>query len=454
MRPARGSVLVRRARGRRRESERQVHRVVVRDVEHSTALGDHNRMWLHAQRHDIPFRLLEPKQLPEGCSFGPFCTEKEAKPCEWQCRPTWSATTLHDGALHAAGYARVGRPPWSTMNNCTVVVPVEGDGRRLRIKQYHALDYGLQPTHCAMIPPTGSYTAPNARRIPGPRRLFELQGPAQASCGWLGVDYAGCDCAQVLLHGTMVEARVTLGSFSDAELIALLSTLEPVEGAKCVGPRGSIVEEDRDRGAGYGEGAAGCCLADTVYCARHPTTEHAFLVPSSLFAGMVSNVGQPRLALPRWLPAALAPGTAPGGRFVALPPALPAPDEPSWTLDSVCHLGEPETFSVYRRHHAALWVRQVRTLGPSLEACPWPPLRGAYPCLEREGPTRRTVEGLDAVYTLSCTAEAGPHEAAFAASDGGCVLLHASPQVGMDVTAFLMAVAAVVASVAPAAPQT
>lgn len=405
-------------------------------------------MWFHAQKHDIPFRLLQPTQLPEGCTCDKFDTLEEAPPCEWQQRPTWSATAVHDERLHASDYLRVGRPPWSTMNNCTVIIPIKGGGRELRLKQYHALDYGLQPTHCSMIPPTGSYTAPNARRVPGPRRLFELQSPEKVSCGWLGVDYAGQECAQVLLHGTMVEARVTLGTFSDAELIALLSTLKPVEAPTSIGPRGSFVEaEDGLRW----EGTAGC-FADTVYYARHPATEHAFLVPSSLFAGMVSNVGQPSVAPPRWLPTAVGSGIAsPVGRFVNLPPTLPAAHEPPWTLDSVCVLGEVEAFTVYRRFHAILWVRQLRALGPSLEVCPWPPLRGAYPCIEHDGPTQRRVGCLDSVYSLSCTAEAGPHEAAFAVRDSSCVLVHASPQVGMDISTFLMAVAAVIASVAPSA---
>ena len=87
-------------------------------------------------------------------------------------------------------------------------------------------------------------------------------------------------------------------------------------------------------------------------------------------------------------------------------------------------------------------------MGPSKEAVRWPPTRGAYPCVEAEAPTTILSQGRR-LYTLSCTADAGPHEAAFQAGGGQeswHVFMHATPQVGMDFDCFLQAVNAVLQS--------
>ena len=409
-------------------------------------------MWLNAQKHHIPWRLLVPSALPEGCECVGFQLCEEHEPREPQKLPLWSATTVADGILHAPDFVCEGRPPWTTMCNATVVIPVIGNRRGLRLKQYHVCDYGLQPTHCAMVPPTGTYKAPNAHRRPGPRRLFELPGKGGAGsdiCGWLGVDYAGCDCAQILLHGTMVEARITHGTFSDEELIALLNALDPVDGPSRTNSAATLMNPDGHDGGSHSDVTV-VSLADSIYYARYPSTVHAFLIPSSLFSGFISNIGQPTLAPPRWLPAAVL-GSASGGSYPALPYTLPARDEPKWVLDSVSHLGEIESISFYRRHHSILWVRQLRSVGPSREVCSWPPSIGPYPCVESDQPALRSVDGTE-VYSLSCTAEAGPHEAAFTGIGGWRVLVHATPQVGLHIEAFLLAVRALVRTAGSESP--
>ena len=99
-----------------------------------------------------------------------------------------------------------------------------------------------------------------------------------------------------------------------------------------------------------------------------------------------------------------------------------------------------------------LWVRQLRSVGPRLEAPPWPPLRGAYPCVTQE-PARGGIYGRE-VFSLHVSDDAGAHEAAFRVTGGegqAVVLVHAVPQPFMDRRAFFAAVASLIQSMDRAA---
>ena len=85
----------------------------------------------------------------------------------------------------------------------------------------------------------------------------------------------------------------------------------------------------------------------------------------------------------------------------------------------------------------------------------WPPQLGAYPCVEAEAPTTTTLSQGARVYSVSCTADAGPHEAAFQAGEGPeCWhgFMHATPEVGMDFDCFMQAVNAVLQATYHSAP--
>ena len=436
------------------------------------------------------FPLLLPSSLPNGCQLNSMASVRvEREPRTGVNPPVWSSKTpLAVGELRATDWSSGGQPFWTTMRNSCVVLNVvdESSNRALRLKEYLFLDYGPHPTHHAMIPPVGNYRAKVAQ-APEPQIEFSVSNRA---CGWIGYDYAGLRCAQLMLCGTCVEVRVIAGTFDDEELIAVCRSLQPMDDAS-------------DMEGGLGVMRARSFARDTYY-ARHPATTHGFLVPSSLLEGDVSNFGLPHCAYPNWWAfdlasladharAPLIRTTRPsaGGLHApaeqrALPKGVPERLPFGLLLDSLGVLGgtdggggsdgegadgeggagmakEPmEMFALYAAEgrDAMAWVRVVRGVGPCAEAPRWPPSLGSYPC---EGPIRRhdDICGCEVLYTAHARAATGPHDAIFCVAehgkeDGGShapgngaaggplVFVHATPRPGLDVDAFLQVVNAVV----------
>jgi hypothetical protein len=384
---------------------------------------------------EATFTVLGPSPgaLPADCALLPTASLRAERPPRDAQVPQWGPAPLQSNELHAIGWTSGGTPPWTTMRNCCVVLSITGADRALRLKQYLFLDYGPHPTHHAMIPPVGTYTA-KAAAAPGPRKEFEI---GRRACGWLGVDYAGMPCAQLMLRGTCVEVRVTRGCFSDNEMIALCASLRPVaENSYPTQP-----------------------FAKATYYARYPSTCHGFLVPSSLWAADVSNFGLPHCAFPVW------------GAAVAAPEQVPKRLGEDLVLDSFGVLGSNstssnkstnssgdeghgawmETFALYcnESRDAMLWVRAVGAVGPREEAPLWPPAPGVYPC---EVPMHKCDASPDLeVYTAHVTRLNGPHDCVFRRLSRGSASItlpgssapsttttyvHATPRPGFDASRF------------------
>ena len=380
---------------------------------------------------EATFTVLVPSPgaLPADCELSPTASLRAERPPRDAHVPQWGDCPLQSNELHAVGWTSGGTPPWTTMRNCCVVLSIPGADRALRLKQYLFLDYGPHPTHHAMIPPVGTYSA-KAAAAPGPRTEFEI---GRRACGWLGVDYAGMPCAQLMLRGTCVEVRVTRGSFSDDELIGLCASLRPV--AETGYPTQSF--------------------AKATYYARFPTTCHGFLVPSSLWAADVSNFGLPHCAFPVWGAADAAPEQVPKrlGRDLLLDSfgVLGGNKNSSSSSDGAeGHGAWMETLALYcnESRDAMLWVRAVRAVGPREEAPLWPPAPGAYPC---QVPMHKCDSSPDlAVFTAHVTRLNGPHDCAFrrlSHGSAGCTspsstsattttYVHATPRPGFDISHF------------------
>jgi hypothetical protein len=419
------------------------------------------------------FPLLVPGVLPKGCKLsGTASVRVEQTPRTLGVtQPVWqSKRPLEEGELCATGWTSGGQPFWTTMRNCCVVYEIRDcvGQRLLRVKQYLFLDYGPHPTHHAMIPPVGNYKA-RVDQSPGPRLQFTV---GDRACGWIGIDYAGFPCAQLMLRGACCEVRVKEGCFADEELVDLCSSLTPLQ--EVVAALQSPPE----------------ALARANYYSRHPSTMHGFLVPASLLAQDVSNFGLPQSAYPHWWAAEELGGEKPTPgdecpRFALVrvgsnrperqQPRMRVPSSVNTQLpgglclDSFCILrgnceaeatilqdlvsaaaSAVETLALYVAdgRDAMAWVRVVRAFGPCGETLRWPPELGSYPC---ELPLQeRSIEGRT-VYTAHVCKATGPHDAAFLEvgehvppnERPALVLVHATPRPGLNIEAFLQLVGTV-----------
>lgn len=417
------------------------------------------------------FPLLVPRTLSEGCELSGTASVRIEQPPRTSGvqQPVWhSKRPLEEGELCATGWTSGGEPFWTTMRNCCVVYKICDDERQrsLRVKQYLFLDYGPHPTHHALIPPIGNYKA-QVDRAPGPRTEFSV---GKRACGWIGIDYAGFPCAQLMLRGTCCELRVTAGCFADHELADLCSSLAPLH-------QGVVAPHLPSSPA----------FACATYYSRHPSTMHGFLVPSSLLAQDVSNFGLPQCAYPHWW-AAEEIGQQPIPEIVLaevgnnnnngserqpppqvrVPPSVKTLLPGGLRLDSFCVFrgtgmakvgGDDlptavataaETFALYvvDGRDAMAWVRVVRAFGPCGEAPRWPPEPGPYPCevpLQKHNIDGRTV------YTAHACKATGPHDAAFidsgehvpAKEQCSLVLVHSTPKPAFGVEEFLELVRAI-----------
>ncbi|WP_123536838.1 hypothetical protein [Halosimplex salinum] len=140
------------------------------------------------------FVVFEPGWLPADCEVRQTTLRPEQPPG----RP--------DGLDAEA----IGQTPWSDGNPAAVRAVVDGDGRRLRIKQFL---YDWAPPAASVAPLWGT----------------EDPTPVAAgdAVGFLGTDYKENRGACVQRARTQVEVSVLDGAFDDAELEGLLDGLEP-----------------------------------------------------------------------------------------------------------------------------------------------------------------------------------------------------------------------------------
>lgn len=348
------------------------------------------------------FVVLQPASVPNGCQVLSNVKVRQEEPPQ----------PPQEGVSGTAGV-----PAWTSMRPCSVVVYVSSEDkcRCVRLKEYLPDFFPSGHTHGALCPPNGHYVG-KADAPPGPRRSFNVG----TRCGYLGVDYAGCLCATSFVCGTMVEARVSEGTFQDDELIEMIGSLKPVQ-------VGSGLDDLMQKS-----------FAERCYWSRHPLAVHrSFLGVSSLFEGFLWNYGLGETAPSTWRP----------GSAKALPGEFCAPVSlTGYSLDSVGVVGaggsDPmEIFALYyptsTTKDSYVWVRHVRCLGPNQLDVPWPPKLGAYPC--EEPVVQQMILGSE-VFSVHVDLSIGPHDALFATPQmpkGWFTLLQASPCSNMDKKRFL-----------------
>lgn len=143
------------------------------------------------------FVVFQPTILPSDCAISSISMRPEQPP----------------GRPDGISAAEIGQTPWSNANPSSIRIVISGNGRRVRLKQFL---YDWAPPAAGIAP---------------------LDGPASEPhrCGdvvvWLGVDFKGNrgGCCQRMR--SQIELSVTLGVFSDEELIEIFKGLEPVSHA-------------------------------------------------------------------------------------------------------------------------------------------------------------------------------------------------------------------------------
>ena len=360
------------------------------------------------------FLLPEPNSIPTSCTLPTHATLRLEKPPNLSTIPQWKDNTVSTNDLNAINYNSGGIPYWTPMRNSCAVYHLHSPTRSIRIKQYLFLDYGPHPTHHSMIPPIGSYKA-KTETTPSPRLEFEI---GQRACGWIGIDYAGKHVAQLMLHGTCIEVRITTGTFTDTELIKLCNGFVAIE------------EENPEESTYH---------MNSSYYKRYPKTHHGFLVPSSLFARDVSNFGLPHCAYPEWMNGTKAPTNIPR-RFGMLSLNSFGILDGNGELHVTKKETPMETFALYtdENRDSMAWVRTIRSVGPKEEEPLWPPQPGAYPCETpmQEWIIEEVVEHYQ-VFTANVTRENGPHCAAIKNKSNGMYrYVHATPRPGFNANDF------------------
>ncbi|QLG61848.1 hypothetical protein [Halorarum salinum] len=143
---------------------------------------------------DVNFVVFEPEWLPGDCSIGRVTCRPEQPP----------------GRPDDVTPEELGQTPWSEGNPSSVRTVVEGEGRRLRLKQFL---YDWAPPAASVAP------------------LWRTPDPTPFDCGdavgWLGRDYEDRRGACVQRDRTQVELSVLDGEFGDRELRKLLRGVAP-----------------------------------------------------------------------------------------------------------------------------------------------------------------------------------------------------------------------------------
>jgi hypothetical protein len=140
------------------------------------------------------FVVLEPTDLPGDCSVAEATYRPEQPP----------------GRPDGVDADDIGQTPHSDGNPSSVRAVVEGDGRRLRLKQFL---YDWAPPAASVAP---------LWRTPEPEPFH-----SRSEVAWLGTDYKDNRGACVQRARTQLELSVTAGEFSDDELRAVVDGLVP-----------------------------------------------------------------------------------------------------------------------------------------------------------------------------------------------------------------------------------
>ncbi|WP_459193137.1 hypothetical protein [Halosimplex sp. J119] len=140
------------------------------------------------------FVVFEPGWLPDDCEVGEPTLRPEQPP----------------GRPEGVDAEEMGQTPWSDGNPCALRAVVEGEGRRLRLKEFL---YDWAPPAASVAPLWGT-------EDPTPVDAGE-------AVGFLGTDYKDNRGACVQRARTQVEVSVLDGEFTDEELESLLAGLEP-----------------------------------------------------------------------------------------------------------------------------------------------------------------------------------------------------------------------------------
>lgn len=147
-----------------------------------------------AQEH-VNFVAFDPEWLPGDCEVTTVTRRPEQPP----------------GRPSKVSAADIGQTPHSEANPSSIRLEVEGDDRRLRLKQFL---YDWAPVAASIAP------------------LWRTPDPTPFDCGeavgWLGTDYKDNRGACVQRSRTQLEVSVSEGTFTDHELQRFLRELRPV----------------------------------------------------------------------------------------------------------------------------------------------------------------------------------------------------------------------------------
>lgn len=144
-------------------------------------------------QEQVNFVVFKPAWLPSDCTVRDVTIRPEQPPG----RPNVEAEEL-------------GQTPWSEANPCSLRAIIEGDGRRLRIKEFL---YDWAPPAASVAP---LWNSPELTPV-----------PCQDTVAWLGTDYKENDGACVQLQRSQIEISVEAGSFTSDETVQILRSLAP-----------------------------------------------------------------------------------------------------------------------------------------------------------------------------------------------------------------------------------
>lgn len=144
----------------------------------------------------LNFPVLRPRYLPPDTRMTEALLRVEAPPTE-------------DDAIE-----RGARPPdWTSANTCSYLMRFAGAGRRFRLKQFF---YDWAPPACDHPP----LWAGAVRPVPS----------VPPYVTWIGTDFMERAGATSRINRTSVEMSIAEGAYTDEEIAAIFSGLEPVDG--------------------------------------------------------------------------------------------------------------------------------------------------------------------------------------------------------------------------------
>ncbi len=316
----------------------------------------------------VNFTLLQPSDLPADCKLeSPGLLRKEVQPGR------------SDGDS--------GRAAWTEANPCSYIWTIRGKNRSLRLKQF-LYDWAIPATdHPALHSHADQPFVINDWQV-----------------GWIGTDYKQRRGASAMLWGTMCEASIIEGEFSDEELVKLYHGLKPVDALAAL----TILETP---------------FADVSYWARYPSK--LLKVPIALWQFKRADLEVPY----RWLDGADRKAQT------IFRPFSPGTDT-GWQLNSIGTFGPEDKPSEVE----ALYTLGNRDRYLSIHTVPFdeenglitvPPKLDAHPCKSE----CRMIGG-HRVWHAWIDERYGPHDAIFNTNDQ-VILVQSNSSASGSVTAFL-----------------